>query len=41
MEKQEITLEIPVEHERNIFGGLDCHIKKIEKVLLDFLVIML
>lgn len=33
MEKHEITLDIPVEHERNIFGGLDCHIKKIEKTL--------
>lgn len=30
---QEILLDIPAEHERNIFGGLDCHVKKIEKVL--------
>lgn len=33
MEKHEVTLEIPIEHEQNIFGGLDCHIKKIEKNL--------
>lgn len=33
MEKHEITLDIPIEHERNIFGGLDCHIKKIERTL--------
>lgn len=33
MENHEIILDIPVEHERNIFGGLDCHIKKIERTL--------
>ncbi len=33
MEHPEMILEIPVEHERNIFGGLDCHIKKIERSL--------
>jgi phosphate starvation-inducible PhoH-like protein len=33
MENQEIILDIPAEHERNIFGGLDCHVKKIEKTL--------
>ncbi len=33
MEDQEIVLDIPVEHERNIFGGLDCHVKKIERAL--------
>ena len=33
MGKQEIILDIPAEHERNIFGGLDCHVKKIEKTL--------
>ena len=27
----EIVIEIPVEHEKNIFGGFDAHIKKIEK----------
>ena len=30
---QEIILEIPVEHEKNVFGGLDCHVKKIERAL--------
>ncbi len=29
----EIVIEIPVEHEKNIFGGFDAHIKKIEKSL--------
>ncbi len=33
MENQEIILDIPVEHERNIFGGLDSHVKKIERAL--------
>ena len=33
MENQEIILDIPVEHEQNIFGGLDCFVKKIEKTL--------
>ena len=32
-DSEEILLDIPVEHERNIFGGLDCHVKKIEKTL--------
>lgn len=32
-DRQELLLDIPAEHERNIFGGLDCHVKKIEKVL--------
>lgn len=33
MKNHEIVLDIPVEHERNIFGGLDCHLKKIERTL--------
>lgn len=33
MEDQEIIFDIPIEHERNIFGGLDCFVKKIEKAL--------
>lgn len=33
MENQEIILDIPAEHERNLFGGLDCHVKKIERTL--------
>lgn len=33
MESYEKILDIPAEHERNIFGGLDCHIRKIEKTL--------
>ncbi len=33
MENQEIILDIPAEHEKNIFGGLDCFVKKIEKTL--------
>lgn len=33
MENREIVLDIPIEHERNIFGGLDCFVKKIEKEL--------
>lgn len=33
MENQERILDIPVEHERNIFGGLDCFVKKIENTL--------
>lgn len=33
MENQEKILDIPVEHERNIFGGLDCFVKKIERTL--------
>ena len=33
MENHEVTIDIPIEHERNIFGGLDCHIKKIERAL--------
>lgn len=33
MTNQEIILDIPVEHEKNIFGGLDCHVKKIERAL--------
>lgn len=31
MENREIVLDIPVEHERNIFGGLDLFLKKIER----------
>ena len=30
---REIVLDIPVEHERNIFGGLDLFLKKIERSL--------
>lgn len=33
MENQEIILDIPVEHEQNIFGRLDCFVKKIERTL--------
>ena len=33
MENHEVILDIPVEHERNLFGGLDCHVKKIERTL--------
>lgn len=33
MEQQELILNIPVEHEQNIFGGLDVFVKKIEKAL--------
>ena len=33
MENGEIVLDIPVEHERNIFGGLDLFLKKIERSL--------
>lgn len=33
MENQEKILDIPVEHERNIFGGLDRFVKKIENTL--------
>ena len=33
MENRERVLDIPVEHERNIFGGLDLFLKKIERSL--------
>ena len=33
MENREIVLDIPVEHERNIFGGLDLLLQKIERPL--------
>lgn len=33
MENHEVILDIPAEHERNLFGGLDCHVKKIERTL--------
>ena len=33
MENREIVLDIPVEHERNIFGGLDLFLIKIERSL--------
>lgn len=33
MSNHEEFMDIPIEHEKNIFGGLDCHIKKIEKAL--------
>ncbi len=33
MENQEKILDIPIEHERNIFGGLDLFVKKIEHTL--------
>ena len=33
IETHEVILEIPLEHERNLFGGLDCHVKKIERTL--------
>ena len=28
METHEVILEIPLEHERNLFGGLDCHVNE-------------
>lgn len=33
MENQELILDIPAEHERNIFGRLDAFVKKIERTL--------
>ena len=33
MENHEVILDIPAEHERNLFGVLDCHVKKIERTL--------
>ncbi len=33
MAVMETVIEIPVEHERNIFGSFDINIKKIEKSL--------
>ena len=33
MEQQELILDIPMEHEQNIFGGLDVFLKKIERTL--------
>lgn len=33
MERQEQILDIPMEHEQNIFGGLDAFAKKIERTL--------
>lgn len=33
MEQQELILDIPMEHEQNIFGGLDIFLKKIERTL--------
>lgn len=33
MENQEKILDIPADTERNIFGGLDCHLREIEKEL--------
>lgn len=33
MQRTERILEISVEHEKNVFGGLDIHLKKIEKNL--------
>lgn len=33
MEQEQIILDIPADHENNIFGGLDAHLKKIERTL--------
>lgn len=33
MEQEQIILDIPANHENNIFGGLDAHLKKIERTL--------
>lgn len=33
MDNYEIIMDIPVEHEKNLFGGLDCHVIKIEHEL--------
>lgn len=33
MAQEQIILDIPGEHEHNIFGGLDVHLKKIERTL--------
>lgn len=33
METHEVILEIPLEHERNLFGGLDCHVKDRKSVV--------
>ncbi len=33
MEQEEMILDIPAEHEKNIFGGLDSHLKRIEQAL--------
>lgn len=33
MAREQILLDIPAEYENNIFGGLDVHLKKIEKNL--------
>ena len=31
METHEVILEIPLEHERNLFGGLDCHVRRLNE----------
>ena len=33
MAQEQIILDIPADHENNIFGGLDAHLKKIERAL--------
>ena len=33
MAREQILLDIPAEYENNIFGGLDVHLKKIERSL--------
>ena len=33
MAREQILLDIPAEYENNIFGGLDAHLKKIERNL--------
>ena len=33
MAQEQIVLDIPAGHENNIFGGLDAHLKKIERTL--------
>ena len=33
MAREQILLDIPAEYENNIFGGLDVHLKKIERNL--------
>ena len=33
MAREQVLLDIPAEYENNIFGGLDAHLKKIERNL--------
>jgi hypothetical protein len=40
MAREQILLDIPAEYENNIFGGLDVHLKKIERNLKKNLTLM-